>query len=90
MDFTFKLQELDNVVTWNPYKFDGTNEPRYGVLCKWQWGTIDYYDPIKHGKMLEGIRFVEDDESRSRRLRTVRQDDGNSYIDDLGGLVCTF
>ena len=83
------LQDLDNIVTWKPYTYDGTNCPSTGVLCKWKWGTIDFYDPRKHNGIVSGISFIEDDSSE--RLQPEQsEDDDTQYVDDLGGLVCTF
>lgn len=83
------LQDLNDVVTWKPYTYDGTNCPSTGVLCKWKWGAIDFYDPQKHKGIVSGICFIEDDSSGPSRTRQS-EDDDTQYVDDLGGLVCTF
>lgn len=82
------LQDLNDVVTWKPYTYDGTNCPSTGVLCKWKWGAIDFYDPRKHNGIVSGICFIEDDSSE--RSEQQPKDNDTQYIDDLGGLVCTF
>ena len=55
-------QNLDIFINWEPYTFDGTNTPSTGVLCKWQSGQIDYFDPRKHPvKCLSRIVAIEAD-----------------------------
>lgn len=61
---------FESIINWEPYSFDGTNTVSTGVLCKWENGRIDYFDPEVH--TCEGIRFIESDEPKSKK----NQDDG--------------
>jgi hypothetical protein len=61
------LQELDDLVNWEAYSFDGNNSPSTGVLCKWADGTIAYFDPRVHRGLLGGIRFIENDDPNPQK-----------------------
>ena len=50
-------QQIQHIINWEPYT--GSNKPSTGVLCKWDDGRVEPFDPRVH--TVKGLLFVEAD-----------------------------
>jgi hypothetical protein len=56
---------FESIINWKPYSFDGIHSPQTGVLCKWENGMIDYFNPNLH--RCDNIRFVDANGPKPRK-----------------------
>lgn len=80
------FQDLDQIITWKPYTFDGINPPSTGVLCKWENGMIGYFDP--NINRCDNIRFIESDEPKESEKKYVPWMEGGTEKEETIEGIC--